>query len=210
MTRYLTLALVWAIWCALHSLMISPPITGFIARRLPGLVRYYRLLFNAVALGTLIGVVGYGAAFQGPVIFGWNGWLRIVQTILLAAAIGLFAAGARRYDLRQFLGLRQARSENTCHVLTDDCHLDTQGVLGLVRHPWYSGGILLIWARQLDAAAVVTNLVLTLYFIVGAMIEEEKLRAQFGAEYEAYRRRVSMLVPIRWVQRGFRRSSGKP
>ncbi len=202
MTRYLTLALVWAIWCALHSLLISPPINGLIARRLPGLVRCYRLFYNAFAVATLIGVVGYSTTFQGPVLFGWSGWLRIVQTAMLAAAIGLFAAGARRYDLRQFLGLRQAHNENTCSVLTEDCHLDTSGVLGLVRHPWYTGGILLIWARQLDAAAVVINLVLTVYLIVGAMIEEEKLQAQFGAEYDAYRRRVPMLVPFRWTRRG--------
>ncbi len=210
MTPYLTLALVWAIWCALHSLLISPPITALAARRLTGLVRYYRLFYNAFALGTLIGVLGYSATFTGPVVFAWRGEGRIVQAAMLAAAIGLFAAGARRYDLRQFLGLRQARAENACQVLTEDCRLDTSGVLGLVRHPWYTGGILLIWARQLDRAAVTINLVLTLYFIVGALIEEEKLRARFGAEYDAYRRRVSMLVPLRWLGRRLGRTGGKP
>ena len=201
MTQYLTLALIWTIWCALHSLMISRPVTGWLSRRHPGPFRYYRLFYNGFALASLVGVLGFTAAARGPAVLQWSGVGRILQAALLAAALGFFAAGARRYDLFQFLGLRQARAENACSVLTDDCRLDTSGVLGLVRHPWYTGGILLVWARNLDMAGVVTNLVITAYFIVGAFLEEGKLQVQFGATYDAYRRQVSMFLPIKWALR---------
>jgi len=92
----------------------------------------------------------------------------------------------------QFLGLRQIKDEKSCSVLTDDCSLDTTGILSVVRHPWYAGGILIVWARPLDAAAVLTNLVITGYFIVGAFLEERKLKLQFGQAYDDYRRQVSM------------------
>ena len=205
MTQYLTLALIWTLWCALHSLMISRPVTGWLSRRHPGPFRYYRLFYNGFALASLVGVLGFAAAARGPAVFSWSGPWRIFQAALFAAAFWFFAAGARRYDLRQFLGLRQALGQNTCAVLTDDCRLDTRGVLGLVRHPWYTGGILLVWARNLDAAAVVTNLVITAYFIVGAFLEEGKLRVQFGAAYDAYCRQVSMFLPLKWALRRPRR-----
>lgn len=86
-------------------------------------------------------------------------------------------------------------------MLTDDCSLDTGGVLSVVRHPWYSGGILIVWARTLDPAAIVTNAVLCGYFVVGAMLEERKLKAQFGRQYAVYQRRVSMLFPVKWAKR---------
>jgi protein-S-isoprenylcysteine O-methyltransferase Ste14 len=198
--EYLLLVLLWGAWCALHSAMISPAVTGFLRRRFPGPFRYYRLVFNLVAVGTLIPVLLYSHALRKPVMFAWEGPWRALQLLLIASALLLFAGGARRYDLRQFLGLRQLRNENTCSVLTDDCRLDTAGVLGWVRHPWYTGGILIVWARPLDISAVLTNTVLCVYFIVGAYLEERKLVAQFGREYETYRNRVSMLVPIKKVK----------
>jgi protein-S-isoprenylcysteine O-methyltransferase Ste14 len=86
-------------------------------------------------------------------------------------------------------------------VLTDDCRLDTDGVLSVVRHPWYAGGMLIVWARPLDLSAVVTNVVLCAYFVVGAILEERKLKVQFAAQYAAYQKRVSMLIPFKWAAR---------
>ena len=91
-------------------------------------------------------------------------------------------------------------------MLTDDCSLVTRatsGVLAVVRHPWYSGGILIVWARSLDAAAVLTNLVVCGYVVVGAILEERKLKAQFGRQYADYQQRVSMFFPIKWTGRLF-------
>ena len=44
---------------------------------------------------------------------------------------------------------------------------------------------------------LVTNLVLTAYFVIGAILEERKLVAEFGEEYREYQKRVPMLVPGR-------------
>ena len=123
----------------------------------------------------------------------------MLQVVMLLLAIFLFVAGARRYNLAQFLGLRQIHDEKACSVLTDDCSLDTQGILSIVRHPWYTGGILIVWARPLDLSAILTNLVICGYFVIGAMAEERKLVLQFGEEYKEYQRRVSMLFPVKWI-----------
>jgi protein-S-isoprenylcysteine O-methyltransferase Ste14 len=151
-------------------------------------------------------VLVYTYYLSGEPIVSWQGPWRVVPILLGSAALFFLVAGALRYDLRQFLGLRQLEDEKACSVLTDDCTLDTDGVLSVVRHPWYSAGILVVWARPLDLAAILTNLVVSAYFVVGAMQEERKLKVQFGRQYADYQQRVSMLLPIRWVRsRLFRR-----
>jgi protein-S-isoprenylcysteine O-methyltransferase Ste14 len=47
--------------------------------------------------------------------------------------------------------------------------------------------------------ALLTSMVITGYFIIGAFLEERKLLAEFGEEYIGYQRRVSMLFPFKWV-----------
>jgi protein-S-isoprenylcysteine O-methyltransferase Ste14 len=189
---YLLLLLIWCAWCALHSLMISLAVTERLRRRFPGGFRYYRLFYNLVAVTTLVPVLLYSHSLRGETIFAWHGGWRIVPILLWGMAITLAFAGGRRYDALQVLGLRQIRKENSCSVLTDDCTLDTSGVLSWVRHPWYSAGLLVVWARPLDLAALFTNLVVCGYFIIGALLEERKLVRQFGDQYREYRRRVDM------------------
>jgi len=70
--------------------------------------------------------------------------------------------------------------------------------MSLTRHPWYLGAMALIWAGRLDAPGLLVNLVLTTYLIVGTLLEERKLVAQFGGAYREYQERVSMLLPIKW------------
>ena len=203
---YLTLTLLWITWCALHSVLISARVTQFLRRRFPNVFRYYRLLYNLFAVTSLAPVAAYTLSLRGPPLVAWQGAWKSVPVVLGAAALLFFWAGARRYDFMQFVGLRQIRGENGCSVLTEDCSLDTGGVLALVRHPWYTGGLLAVWARPLDLAAIVTNVLLCGYLVIGAYLEERKLKMLFGAAYEAYQRRVSMFLPLKALTRFLRRT----
>jgi protein-S-isoprenylcysteine O-methyltransferase Ste14 len=203
--QFILLVVLWVGWCALHSALISPTVTETLRKRFRDGFRFYRLLYNLFAAATLLPVLLYAFSLRGELIVAWTGPWRIIPILLAAAALLLFAAGARRYDLFQFLGLRQIKDEKACAVITEDCSLDTGGVLSIVRHPWYTGGILIVWARPLHVTAFLTNLVVCGYFVVGAYLEERKLKAQFGRQYADYQRRVSMLFPIRWMQSMFLR-----
>ena len=199
MTEYILLIFLWIAWCALHSALVSLSLTEFLRKRFHYASRYHRIVYNVVSLVTLVPVLLYTFHLRGTPTFSWQGPWRFVQAALAVSAMVFFVAGARHYDLFQFLGLRQLKDEKACSVLTDDCSLDTSGVLSLVRHPWYTGGILIIWARPLDTSAILTNLVLTGYFVVGTRLEERKLTAQFGQEYADYQQRVSMFLPLLWM-----------
>ncbi len=78
--------------------------------------------------------------------------------------------------------------------------IDSSGVLGLVRHPWYTAVVLLLWAGDLDMAALVGSGVLTVYIVVGTLLEERKLVHEFGDAYRSYQGRVSMFVPLKWIR----------
>jgi len=140
-------------------------------------------------------------SIKGVPLFYWEGPFRIIQGIIdfLGASVFL-SGGARQYDISSFIGVRQIRENSTCSILNDDCRLDTTGMLGIVRHPWYSGGILIVWARNLDMSAILTNLVISGYFLIGAYLEERRLLSEFGDQYFDYRQHVSMLFPLRWFR----------
>jgi protein-S-isoprenylcysteine O-methyltransferase Ste14 len=199
MIQYVALTSLWGAWCFLHSFMITPAVMGFVRKRFEKAYRYYRIIYNITALATLVPVLVYSFSIKGgPLLFRWEGPFRVIQGLLVVSALIFFIGGARRYDLARFLGIRQVSEDNACEVLTEDCRLDTGGILSMVRHPWYAGGILIVWARDPDLTAILTNLVITAYFLIGALLEERKLLSEFGEEYIHYRRRVSMFFPFKW------------
>ena len=192
---YLLLAILWITWCALHSLLISHWVVTRLKGHFGDSYRYYRLFFNIISILTLLPVLLYSSTLHLEPFFTWSGAWRPVQLFLALGALALFYGGGRHYDMFQFLGTRQIAEHESKGGLTESGGLDTSGILGVVRHPWYSGGILIIWARPVDTAVLITNLVLTTYFVIGAILEERKLVTEFGEEYREYQQKVPMLFP---------------
>ena len=203
--QYLLLACLWTIWCAAHSLLVSVRVTDRLQDLLGDRFRFYRLFFNFFSLVSLVPLLLYTDSLRAGKIFEWKGWLRIFQIGLLGTAVSFAWLGGRRYDLMQFVGLRQLETKENGRGLTRSGNIDTGGILGLVRHPWYAAGLALIWARDLTLADLIANGIVSVYLFVGSLLEERKLVREFGAEYEEYRRRVPMLVPWRWLAARIRR-----
>ncbi|MGD8963873.1 MAG: isoprenylcysteine carboxylmethyltransferase family protein [Desulfobacterales bacterium] len=197
--KYLILVLLLIAWCVLHSAMISVSVTEYLKRRLGEKFRFYRLFFNLVAILTLIPVALFAYSIQTQVIFNWSGYLRIGQVMVLGLTVLLFFLGGRHYDAYQFLGIKQIQEGTSNKVITDTGELDTSGILGITRHPWYLAAILFIWARQLDLSGILVNIILTAYLIIGTYLEEKKIIKEFGEKYLAYQKRVSMFLPYKWL-----------
>ena len=198
--KYLMLSLLVIAWCVLHSAMISVSVTEYFKKRLRSKFRFYRLFFNLLAVLTLIPVALFAFSIRAQTIFHWDGYMRIGQVLLLVVAVLLFFLGGRHYNVRQVLGIKQIKEGNSSKAITDTGELDTSGLLGITRHPWYLATILLIWARQMDASVLFVNVILTSYLIVGTVLEEKKLIREFGEKYEVYQNRVSMLIPFKWLK----------
>jgi protein-S-isoprenylcysteine O-methyltransferase Ste14 len=201
--RFLGLGLVWAAWCVLHSVMITPTVKGWAERRMGPFFPFYRLVYALVAVGTLAPAVLYAHSLQSAPLFAWEGVWRLAQAGLLAAGVALVVAGSRRYDALRMIGIRQILEARDGNVPQAEKGLDRGGIHAVLRHPWYMAALLLIWARSLDGAALTVNVVLTIYLVAGTFLEERKLIAEFGDEYRRYRREVSPLVPVKWLMKRF-------
>jgi protein-S-isoprenylcysteine O-methyltransferase Ste14 len=162
--------------------------------------RFYRLFYNAFSLGTLISLVSYSMSIRQAPFFRWEGDLVIVRYLLVATSLSLFVAGARHYSLSQLFGIRQIKTGAGGQPIPEVDTFDASGILGMVRHPWYIAGILLVWAGDLSLSTLLINLVISGYFIIGTFLEERKLLLEFGDRYREYQRNVSMFLPYKWVK----------
>lgn len=205
--KYVILASLWTAWCAVHSLLISLPVRERLKRRLGNGFRYYRIFYNGFSGITLMFVVLYTHSVETEALFAWEGPFRILQILLLLFSIFLFWGGAKHYDAKQFLGIRQLRHFDSCAVLTENCELDTTGILSMMRHPWYLAVMIIVWARAIDFAVIVTNTIMTGYFVIGTILEERKLTVEFGNSYREYQRTVSMFFPFKWFKTKLRPQS---
>lgn len=200
--EYGLMALLWGGWCALHSVLAARWVTERLEQYM-GVVyrRFYRLLYNGISVVSLVAVMLYtrGVVGEGETLWVWSGVGGMMQVLLWAIAVVVFVLGLRRYDMGQFLGVAQLWGVAGRGIAAGG-GVDTGGILSAVRHPWYLAILLLLWARDMQLADLVVNAVLMLYLVVGTVLEERKLLADFGAEYRAYQQRVSMLVPWKWLK----------
>jgi protein-S-isoprenylcysteine O-methyltransferase Ste14 len=99
----------------------------------------------------------------------------------------------------QFLGIRQISQERSGGAMTESGEFDSSGVLGAVRHPWYLALFIVLWARDFNLAEITINMVLSIYLVIGTLLEERKLVLEFGDKYKVYQRQVSMFIPLKWL-----------
>jgi protein-S-isoprenylcysteine O-methyltransferase Ste14 len=198
--NYVYVVLGWVLWCTIHSTLISITVTEYMKRKLGDGYRFYRLFYNVASVATLIPLIYYSHMIREAPVFHWEGALTIVQILLLAASIGLFVVGGRHYSWKQFSGIAQIRAGRAHGSLARGDSFVVSGVHRIIRHPWYLGGILIVWAQDLSVPTILINMVISVYFIVGSFLEERKLVREFGDQYREYQRTVSMLFPWRWLK----------
>ena len=199
--RVMLLCILWIIWCALHSILINAAVLGRIRSQAPGMTRYYRLLYNGLSLVTLIPLLVMTKRAGGPVIFSWDGYALSLRVIFLIITFLLFRGGAQQYDLQYFLGVKQLRTGKEHLLLSETEEFLETGVFGITRHPWYLGSLFFIWSMlgEYTLSAFLVACILSVYLVIGTMLEERKIVAQYGAQYCRYRQRVSMLFPWKWL-----------
>jgi len=192
----------WICWCSMHSILIDFRVTQWVKRCLPGLLRYYRLLYNGLSLFTLWPLVTYTREADGEVLFSWQGWGVSVRILLLLSALILFWSGAQRYDIRSFLGITQLKAGQTRLLLSTSCDFLPIGVFGITRHPWYLGSLFCIWTLYTEYSIPVfcAAIILSLYLVVGSQLEERKIIREYGNSYRRYQQQVSMLFPWKWLK----------
>lgn len=192
-TSVLLILLITGIYGLLHSLLASLKAKEMASVLLGQYFKWYRLFYNIFAVISLLPVLALAVILPDRPIyvipFPWNVPILILQLAgLVFATAAVFQTG-----LGHLAGLSQLMSQGED---SGTGSLVTSGLYRYVRHPIYSGSILFLWASpQITWNSLALRMAFTLYFIIGGMVEEKKLVAEFGEAYRAYRLRTPMLIP---------------
>ncbi len=198
--EYFILSVLWITYCTVHSALISTTFTNFLKEKTGNAYHFYRLFYNIFSIVTLIPVILYTLSVKQQPFFVWDGYLLPIKYILIATGIIFFILGGQRYSFFQFAGIQQIRKGIDQKLINKTGKLSTSGILGAVRHPLYAALFPLIWARDLDIAFLIVNIILSAYLIIGTILEEDKLVLEFGDTYSEYQQKVSMLFPFKFIK----------
>jgi protein-S-isoprenylcysteine O-methyltransferase Ste14 len=141
-----------------------------------------------------LGVIGLALGFV-PAYTDRIGFLTIDGDAARWAGVALFVVGG---VLRIWPVYVLGRRFSGLVAIQPGHELVTGGVYGVIRHPSYLGLLVnaLGWALAFRAGVGVLLVLLIIPPVVARIrAEEDLLRAQFGAPYEAYRGRTARLIP---------------
>lgn len=195
MTAPLVIASAWTLWCLLHSLLICRSLIAFFGRILGRRIAFFRLSYNFFSLISATAIFFLQLRLPQQQFLNWHGGWRLLQGGILLYALFMFAAGARVYDLGYFTGISQIR-DYFGGKSPSGVPFSRKGILHAVRHPWYSGGLALLFGMGgFSDVSLAAKIVLSTYLVIGTVMEEKKLLVELGEEYALYRRQVPMLLP---------------
>jgi methanethiol S-methyltransferase len=190
--QYLFLISAWAMFGLLHSVLAHSGFKQYMQGLMKNSYKYYRLLYSCFATLTLLAVLWLHLTIKNSLL--WQNSLveRVSAAVLAIPAVIVLVAAAKKY----FLDL--SGIDVLLKRLPVAAHLEQTGLHKWVRHPLYSGTILLVWCIFLwtpSPANIISAACITLYTRIGIYFEEKKLVLLFGEEYIAYASKVPMLVP---------------
>ena len=189
MNYYVLLALGWAVYFALHSVFASLSCKAFFKSLFPAFNKYYRLLYSLFSVAGLILLLILNAS-KTSYLFEKTIYIKYVSLVIAAFGMIIIRAAFRSYSLKSFLG-----------VTPESNDFSENGILKHIRHPIYSGTILIVIGFFLFSptySSLVTMLSVFAYLPIGIILEERKLISQYGRKYEDYKTRVPSIFPLFW------------
>ncbi len=178
-------------WAVVHSWLASTRMKTYVAASLgTGASRAYRLIYNVFSFISLAPIAWLLWTLPDRQLYAvptpWGTLMWAIQ----AGAAGLAVITLLQTDAMHFAGIPQVLGRSASGALVQS------GMYGVVRHPLYLFGLILLWCSpRMSANQLTVTIAFTLYLFVGALIEERRLVAEFGEAYTAYRSRTPMIIP---------------
>lgn len=192
--KYGWLIFLWIGFGLSHSYLVSE---GFVRRVQDILGRYYsfyRLAYNIFSLISFFLLLYFTKRTDSYMVIEIN---PIVQVILLSVSSFIFVWSFFTFDPLEFIGLKQIMSFYTEKVAKGDkTKLVRRGLYDIVRHPMYSATIVFMWSLDSTLAEIIMKVILTVYIVIGTILEECKLVKEFGLSYIEYQKEVPMIIPF--------------
>jgi methanethiol S-methyltransferase len=191
------LLLIWilgiGIYYFIHSFLVLENVKKKIIRKFKN-KKSYRISYNLISIILLIPLVWIYSKLEPDFLFE-SIVLKLIGFTIFSIGGILMVVSFKNYDIGEFTGILYLK-EN--HEPTRSS-LKTSGLNRIVRHPLYFAGLLILWGVFLFhpiTKVLAMTAISTLYLIIGTKLEEKKLIATFGQEYETYKKHVPMLLPF--------------
>lgn len=188
MTKIIWLVLGWILYFTTHSLLADGGIKQKMKEVMRDRFKYYRLIYVVISsLGLLILFI-FNASIDAPGFFDSTGWVRYLSLMFAAFGVIILKIAFRSYQFSSFVGMTPELPQP----------LITTGLLGSVRHPIYSGTILIaigFWLFSPNWPTTISVGCIFVYLPIGIYLEEKKLIAEYGEQYLAYKKEVPAIFP---------------
>jgi protein-S-isoprenylcysteine O-methyltransferase Ste14 len=182
-----------------HSGMVRQSFKRWLARFVPehSLGAIYSIVSSVILLSV---VLAWQESQQ--VIATATGMLWWTARVLFFLALGGLIWGMLSLKGFDAFGLRPIQ----CRLRTGTSSssvFEVRGPYRWVRHPLYACVLLMIWSYpHLTVDRLLFNLLWTVWIVIGTLLEERDLVAEFGGRYRGYQHNVSLLIPHRiagWI-----------
>ena len=121
---------------------------------------------------------------------------RVLLTALSLGGWGLVLLSTFLINHFDLFGLRQVFTHLRGHEYRP-LGFRTPALYNYVRHPIYLGFVIAFWAAgTMTVAHLVFAIATTAYILIAIQLEERDLMRDHAGKYQAYRQRVSMLLPL--------------
>jgi len=191
MNNIIMFVIYFLFFAIIHSILAMDYVKN-IARNLLGKeFRYYRMIYSLLSIPLLAPAFMIWMTYSKstPVVYVIPHDLYPVVILVRLVALGMFGYAILQIDLLEFSGMKREKER----VLL------TGGAYGIVRHPFYSAGILILFTQmEMTMLDLTAALLVVGYFLAGAFIEERRLLLVFGDEYRKYQKQVPMFIPVKW------------
>ncbi len=179
-----------------HSVMARAWFKRVWTRVVPGVVeRSTYVLLSSLALLLMFwqwrpigGVIWNARSAVGQLLLFalfWAGWVTVLWSTCLINHFDLF-------------GLRQVYLYLRSQPYTSP-GFRTPSLYNVVRHPLYLGWLMVFWgAPVMTVAHLIFSLATTAYILIAIQLEERDLVKIHGNDYLKYRRRIPMILPLKW------------
>ena len=185
--NYLLLAALWFIYFVIHSVLASDHVKVYFEKVFKGGFRFYRIIYSLISTIGLLVILLFNASITSELLFENTGWIRYVSLMLATLGVIIISRSFREYHFASFVGWKEESND-----------FKKTGILKYVRHPIYSGTILIVVGFFLfvpTLASLISTCCTMAYLPVGIFLEERKLINQFGDRYLTYKKEVPSIFP---------------
>lgn len=190
--NYLLLIGCWILYFLIHSLLASQQVKLFFEQLLKRAFRFYRFLYALISTIGLLFLLFLNASISSKLLLASDGVIRYLSLMLATFGVIVISRSFREYRFSSFIGFQTESSE-----------FKKTGILKYVRHPIYSGTILIVIGFFLfnpKLSTLISVCCILAYLPIGIYLEERKLIKHFGDLYLSYKKEVPSIFPK--IQKG--------